>query len=100
MSNLSSVVPVLRGMADFRAGQCADLDGLESRIVEFQRECLAGTAAVGALVAAVDHKNIGIDPDTVGDTGYLVSMLSTLAFELTNWLEEICIARTRHNLNP
>ncbi|MCG9027462.1 hypothetical protein LH462_14975 [Laribacter hongkongensis] len=100
MSNLSSVVPVLRGMADFRAGQCTDIAGLESRIVEFQRECLAGTAAVGALVAAVDHKNIGIDPDTVGDTGYLVSMLSTLAFELTNWLEEICIARTRHNLNP
>ncbi|MCG9027358.1 hypothetical protein LH462_03815 [Laribacter hongkongensis] len=100
MSNLSSVVPVLRGMADFRAGQCADLDGLESRIVEFQRECLSGTAAVGALVAAVDHENIGIDPDTVGDTGYLVSMLSTLAFELTNWLEEICIARTRHNPNP
>ena len=99
MSNLSSVVPVLRGMADFRAGQCADLDELECRIVEFQRECLAGTAAVGALVAAVDHKNIGIDPDTVGDTGYLVSMLSSLAFELTNWLEEICIARTRHNLN-
>ena len=99
MSNLSSVVPVLRGMADFRAGQCADLAGLESRIVELQRECLAGTAAVGALVAAVDHKNIGIDPDTVGDTGYLVSMLSSLAFELTNWLEEICIARTRHNLN-
>lgn len=100
MSNLSSVVPVLRGMADFRAGQCADLAGLEGRIVEFQRECLFGTAAVGALVAAVDHENIGIDPGTVGDTGYLVSMLSTLAFELTNWLEEICIARTRHNLNP
>ncbi|ACO75450.1 hypothetical protein LH435_14680 [Laribacter hongkongensis] len=100
MSNLSSVVPVLRGMADFRAGQCTDITELESRIVEFQRECLSGTAAVGALVAAVDHKNIGIDPGTVGDTGYLVSMLSSLAFELTNWLEEICIARTRHNLNP
>lgn len=100
MNSLTSVMSAMRGMEQLYKGDPVDLDALESLVIELQRECLSGGAVVGGLLAAADFKDKGVADGVLEDAGYLTALLSTLAYEVTNWLDDISQAKAsrRHRI--
>ncbi|MCG9026938.1 hypothetical protein [Laribacter hongkongensis] len=55
---------------------------------------------IRSIKAGFDDSHIQFNPDDRFNAMLATYMISKLFYELTNWLDEICIARTRHNPNP
>ncbi|ACO74516.1 hypothetical protein [Laribacter hongkongensis] len=100
MSRMIDSIDALRDMAAFRTGQCDDLDKLADSVTSMQRECLTAAAAISTLIALYSMDGGELPASVATDAGWAGTLLASLAYEATNWLDQISVARTFPDLNP